>query len=597
MSGYYRRVIANRILRTLSKHGKLAASEIQCLERNVALLIRTDDIRKKQAREEAQYRVDIPDLVKLLGLQNSQNLEELLIQVSGDEIKYCKLDKTSLSFCIDCNEFHQQVVTTVQREGQAYGSVALINSPLSEPPERRTVVVEYSSPNIAKPFHAGHLRSTIIGNFIANLYQLLGHRVHRINYLGDWGTQFGLLALGFQRYGDEHLLTGDPLLQLFKMYVQINQDVEAEKKINQKSTYKQGLELFTKLEQGDPEMIRTWKHFRQLSLDEYSKMYQRLGVNFTEIQFESEYGQKAQEIVMSLQKNGLLKWDEHGVGYMTVDDRGAQIKATLVKSDGSSLYLGRDVAAAVDRQERFSPDKVHYVVEGGQQLHFRQLVGVLRQMNIPWASRPTAEVHIQFGRIEGMSSRRGTVVFLRDILDEARDRLLQSMKDRATTRTQDLEATADTLAVSAVAVQDLKARRQNNYIFSWDRMLSFSADSGIFVQYAHARLCSLLASCGSVTKAEQVDFSCLQQDSAHHLLLFIARYPELVEETLSTLEPCHVVQYLFKLCHLINGAYSTLPVKGEALDVAQARLVVFDCARQVLNNGMRLIGLQPLQQM
>ncbi|XP_076449166.1 putative arginine--tRNA ligase, mitochondrial [Babylonia areolata] len=572
MSGYFRRVIAQRILRTLSKHGKLGAAEVDRLERNVARLVRTQDIRRKAKEGDAQYRLDVSQLAQTLGESSSQGLAPLLPSITGDVIEDCKQEKNAMTVTIRSEAFYQHLLSTIQRAGSEFGSSTETGAVDDESPQ--TVLVEYSSPNIAKPFHAGHLRSTIIGNFIANLYQCVGHTVHRVNYLGDWGTQFGLLALGFQRYGDEKLLSEDPLLQLFKVYVQINQDVEREKKRKEGNTYAAGLELFSRLERGEPEVLSLWENFRQLSMEEYTKMYQRLGVNFTETQCESDYSEKTRHLVTSLHQKGWLRTDEKGVIMM--------------------MFI--DVAAALDRQEHFQPDRVHYVVEGGQLLHFRQLVGVLQQLGVPWADRPVEDIHIKFGRIEGMSSRRGTVVFLRDILDEARGRILQSMKEKETTRTQELDEIADKLAVSAVIVQDLKGRRQNNYTFSWDRMLSFSADSGVFLQYAHARLCSLLSSC-DVEKTDSVDVRCLQCDAVHQLMTTMARYPELVEETLTSLEPCHVVQYLLKLSHLVNSAYSTLPVKGEPVAIAQARLLVFDSARQVLSNGMRMVGLQPLRQM
>ncbi|KAL8601059.1 hypothetical protein ACOMHN_040760 [Nucella lapillus] len=430
MSGYFRRIIAHRILRTLSKHGKLGVADVDRLERNVARLVKTQDIRKKAREREVQLKVDVSRLAQVLGDGISQDLTALLPQITGDVIEDCKLEKNAATVTVKPEVFYQHLLNTVQRAGSAYGSSAETGAVDDAAPQ--TVLVEYSSPNIAKPFHAGHLRSTIIGNFIANLYQHMGHAVHRVNFLGDWGTQFGLLALGFQQYGDKKLLKEDPLLHLFKVYVHINQDVEQEKKRKEGSTYAKGLELFSRLERGDPEVVSLWKSFRQLSIDEYAKMYERLGVTFTETQCESDYSERTQQLLKSLQHRGWLQTDEKGVGYITVADRGSDLKAALVKSDGSSLYLTRDIAAAVDRHEQFQPDRVHYVVEGGQQLHFRQLVGTLRQMDIPWARSPVEDIHIQFGRIEGMSSRRGTVVFLRDILDEARDRLFQSMKEKKT---------------------------------------------------------------------------------------------------------------------------------------------------------------------
>ncbi|KAK7497680.1 hypothetical protein BaRGS_00011075 [Batillaria attramentaria] len=354
MSSYFRRIIAIRvaiseivddlILRTLSKHGKLASAEIERLEKNVSLLVRTQDVKNKTRQGDPQYRLNVEadDLIE----SSVQEKNGLLVRVSSEA-------------------FYQHILQAVQKEGAGFGSSLLTNDDsAAQEKSSQTVLVEYSSPNIAKPFHAGHLRSTIIGNFIANLYEHVGRTVHRINYLGDWGTQFGLLAVGYQRHGNEELLKSDPLLHLFEVYVKINKKVEEEDKAKRGSsrTYGEGLEIFRKLEQGDPDLLQLWRRFRDLSLDEYTKMYQRLGVTFTQIQYESEYSEKTQKLLASLQERGLLKFNDQGVGYMSVMDRGNAIAAKLVKSDGSSLYLARDVAAALDRQAQFSPDRMHYVV-------------------------------------------------------------------------------------------------------------------------------------------------------------------------------------------------------------------------------------------
>ncbi|KAK7115270.1 hypothetical protein V1264_001173 [Littorina saxatilis] len=267
------RYTLDKILRTLSKHGKLAAAEVERLERNVALLVTTQDVRKKTRLGEPQYKLDLASLGRTVQISSTQGLMDILAQIQGDVVRECTPDKHAVMISVDPHTFHKEVLDVVQREGPSFGSASL-NLPPTEGTSQQTVLVEYSSPNIAKPFHAGHLRSTIIGHFTANLYQHLGHTVHRVNYLGDWGTQFGLLALGFQRYGDETSLKEDPLLHLFKVYVEINQKVEEEKQSKSNNTYQQGLQLFTKLEQGDPEMLKLWKQFRELSLEEYQKMYQ-----------------------------------------------------------------------------------------------------------------------------------------------------------------------------------------------------------------------------------------------------------------------------------------------------------------------------------
>lgn len=280
----------------------------------------------------------------------------------------------------------------------------------------------FSSPNIAKPFHAGHLRSTVIGNFISNLYEAVGHKVIRINYLGDWGTQFGFLAQGYKKYGSEDELKKDPMKHLFMVYVKINRDSAKEMKEtdgdkhNKGEIHRRSMELFRNMENGTSEEdLRLWKQFRDLSIEKYKEVYKRLNIQFTDYEGEYMYSKKSIDLIEELKKRGLYHTDEAtGQGCISIDDDGVTFnKAVIQKSDGCTLYLTRDIAAILDRHARYNFDKIHYVVEEGQGDHFKLMIGALKTLKVPWLPRCRDQFHIKFGRISNISTRKGTAVFFR----------------------------------------------------------------------------------------------------------------------------------------------------------------------------------------
>ncbi|XP_067652251.1 probable arginine--tRNA ligase, mitochondrial [Haliotis asinina] len=589
MAACYRNYVIKKIVQTLNIKG---AGQVDLL-RDARQIIKLSHATKKYRCSDPQLQVSVR-----AGDSGSQlDAESIKAELQRDahsDIEAVTTDRRNLYIKVKNHKFNQHILRTIQHQKELYGykSEDDLCAVTGE-----HVVVEYSSPNIAKPFHTGHLRSTIIGNFVSNLFEAVGHKVTRLNYLGDWGTQFGLLLTGYHRYGDAHKLSVDPLLHLFEVYVKINRDVETEAAKGNKDTYGEALETFSRLETGDVDVVNMWKEFRQISLDEYNKIYQRLGIRFSETHTESMYDEATKSLMNSLTDAGILHTDDSGVGYVEIptEKNEEMEKVKLVKSDGSSLYLSRDIAAAVDRFNKYKFDRMHYVVDHSQRNHFLQLQSVLDVLGHKWSQQ--SHFHIPFGRVEGMSTRRGEVVFLRDLLDEAKGRMRQTLMDKDTTRDDiDVEQVADALGITSIIVQDLKERRTSNYKFSWERMLNFKSDSGVFLQYCHARLCSIQRSF-SDSDADVGDGQQLCEDAACRLILHLASYPDVVQESLQSLEPYHIVQHLFRLGHMINTAYKHLPVKGQDDATAQARLALFDCSRQTLSNGLKLLGITPLQKM
>ncbi|NWR90906.1 SYRM protein, partial [Furnarius figulus] len=497
----------------------------------------------------------------------------------------------TVNFTINRELLAKTVLHQVLKDGSEYG----VKSELFSTVPKQKAVIEFSSPNIAKKFHIGHLRSTIVGNFIANLKAALGHEVVRINYLGDWGMQFGLLGVGFQSFGNKEKLKSSPLQHLFEVYVQINKAAEDE------NTKKLAKDFFRKLEEHDEQTLSLWKQFRDFSIEEYIQIYKRLGVHFDEYSGESYYREKAQEVLKMLKDKGLLQKTTKGTGIVDLSEKkDLSLVSTVMRSDGTSLYITRqvspsvDLAAAIDRMNRHSCDTMIYVTDKSQSNHFQHLFQILKLMGYDWVERCQ---HVSFGLVQGMKTRRGEVIFLEDVLNEVRSRMLQNMTSAKTTKEiQDPVETAEKVGLAALIIQDFRGLLSSDYQFSWDRALQSRGDTGVFLQYTHARLHSLEQKHGNAQLTD-VNVACLQEPDAISVLQHLLRYDEVLYRSSQDLQPKHIVSYLLTLSHLAAVAHRTLPVKGSAPEVAQARLCLFEAARLVLANGMKLLGITPVTQM
>lgn len=451
----------------------------------------------------------------------------------------------------------------------------------------KNIVIEYSSPNIAKPFHVGHLRSTIIGNFLANLHTYLNHKVTRLNYLGDWGTQFGFIRVGVNKLNfTEDDIKQNPTQLLYESYVHANQLAESDPKISELAR-----DYFAKLESGSEADLQVWRSYIDYTISDLQATYDRLGVRFDEYNYESMYNvTHIQGVLEALSSKKLLNVDTDGKINVNVNDR----NICLIKSDGTTLYLTRDLAAAIDRFNKFNFDQMYYVVENGQNDHFNALKGLLHCMDVPWSDRIK---HIKFGRIHGMSTRKGKVVFLRDVLNEIQTLMLEKQMESPNTKVPITNGEiSDVLGVSCVIVNDLKQRRQKDYTFSWDQALQVQGDTGAKLQYTHCRLCSLEENSGAVpVQVCKPEF--LEQPDVTALVRELARFPDVLYKAQSQMEACVLVTYLFHLCNYINRAFKTLQVKDQEPELASQRLLLFSSARDVLGQGMKILGLKPLTKM
>ena len=523
-------------------------------------------------------------------VEHAKRLAEQLMSSPSAEgaeegLKIVKADSVGpfLNVTVDGMALMRDTVRMVLEMDESYGRTDL--------GQGKNVLVEFCSCNVGKPFHAGHLRTTIIGNFLKNLYKLHGFSTLGMNYLGDWGKQYGLLAIAFARYGDMKKLEEDANLHLYEVYVAINRDLEKEPELEE-----QARQYFVRMERGDEEALSLWRKFRDLSIVNYKKVLARLGVVHDIYSGESLYEEQMKLRIQELKDKNLLE-ESKGALVVNLESSGLG-KPLVIKSDGATLYLTRDIAAAQDRFESYNLDRSVYVVSSQQDLHFQQLFKICELMGKEWMPNMR---HISFGMVKGMSTRKGTVVFLQDILDESKHVMLSVMQKNPAKYAEiaDPEGTADTLAVSALIVQDLASKRIKDYDFNMDRMTQFEGDTGPYLQYAHARTASIYRKFGNgISHPEllsKADLNLLIEPEAQQLALLLARYPEIAQEALRTLEPCLIVSYCFAVAKGISTALDRMYVSGQEESLATARLALYEAARVVLGNAMVLLGLNPLE--
>ncbi|ROW13021.1 hypothetical protein VPNG_05905 [Cytospora leucostoma] len=526
-----------------------------------------------------------------------------------------------MSFYFKPEPLAKAVVPMIRSLGTHYGknSALGLRDP-KNPEDRKRIIVEFSSPNIAKPFHAGHLRSTIIGGFIANLYEGAGWDVTRINYLGDWGKQYGMLALGFERFGDEALLNKDPINHLFNIYVKINQEIKAEEdKIKElkaegkeaeaaelaaNSSDEQARKYFKKMTEGDEAALAQWRRFRDLSIVRYKETYARLNIHFDSYSGESQVAEEAMEASARKMEEMGISSDSDGAKIVDFSSlvpgkEGKRLERPIIrKRDGTALYLTRDISELLGRHEKYKFDQMIYVVASQQDLHLKQLFKIVELMGYKDIAAKCQ--HINFGMVLGMSTRKGTVKFLDDILRDVGDKMHEVMRKNEDkySQVENPDAVADVLGISSVMVQDMTGKRINNYTFNMEAMTSFEGDTGPYLQYAHARLCSIARKAAiPAEELETADFTLLTEPHAINLARALSQWPDVLQNTLKTLEPTTVVVYLFKLTHVVSSSYDHLKIVGSERELQKARMALYDAARFVIANGMRVLGLTPVERM
>lgn len=481
----------------------------------------------------------------------------------------------------------QQVVSQVLADGENYGRSTI--------GEGKKVIVEYSSPNIAKPFHIGHIRSTVIGNSIYKIYDFLGYDTIRINHLGDYGTQFGKMICAYRRWGSKEDVEREPIKSLLSYYTKFHEEAEKDPSLNDEARA-----IFTRLEHGEPEEVELWQWFREESLKEFNRVYKMLGIEFDSYNGESFYSDKMPRIVQELADSGIMEKDQ-GANIVRLDEYGLS-PALITKSDGSTLYITRDIAAAVYRKETYDFYKNIYVVASQQNLHFQQWFKVLELMGYDWAKDC---VHVPFGLVSlesgTMSTRKGKVVFLEDVLNGAVDKTREIIIEKNPDLDEEsIEEIAKAVGIGAVVFNELSNYRIKDYVFSWDHVLNFEGETGPYVQYTHARLCSIMRKAGEETVAAAAagfDASKLTGDSAHRLITLIYQLPEVILEAGEKYEPSMVTRHIVDIAQAANKYYHDEHILVDDEAEKTARVALVTAAETAIRNGLGLLGMKAPERM
>lgn len=481
----------------------------------------------------------------------------------------------------------ENVVHEINNLGSEYGK--------KEIGQGRNIIVDFSSPNIAKPFHIGHIRSTVIGNSICKLYRALGYNVIGVNHLGDYGTQFGKMIVAYRKWGKEEDLVKEPIKTLLSYYTKFHDEADKDPSLEDEAR-----EAFVRLEEGCKEEVKLWEKFREYSLKEFNRVYKMLNITFESHAGESFYSDKIPAIVEELRSKNLL---EESQGAQIVDleeyDLGT---AMIMKSDGSSLYVTRDIATAIYRKNTYNFAKNLYVVASQQNLHFRQWKKVLNLMGYEWEKDC---VHIPFGLVsledgEILSTRKGKVIFLEDVLNNAVDKTKDIMLEK-NPDIPEIDTIAREVGIGAVIFQELSNNRIKDYVFNWDKVLNFDGETGPYVQYTHVRASSVLRNSTeeeiNMAKEGACDYSYLSGETAFRLLKLLYRVPEVVEDAADRYEPSLLTRHLVEIAQSFNKFYHDEHILVDNKEERIAKLSLVMATKIAIANCLALLGINAPERM
>ena len=502
----------------------------------------------------------------------AENLAKKFRKELPKEISNVDFKGAYVNFFIDKKILAEDVLRRVKRRGFGENDLG----------KGKVVCIDMSSPNIAKPFGIGHLRSTIIGNSIGKICEANGFKVVKINYLGDWGTQFGKIILGFKRWGNEEKLKKNPIEHLYKLYVKVSADDSLDDDARVE---------FKKLEKGDRENMDLWKKFKELSLKEFDKIYDLLGIEFDVTSGESEYNFQMDAIIKKLKDKKLVKKDD---GAMIVDLKKEGLGVALIqKSDGTSLYATRDLAAVIGRKKNYKFDKMIYEVGQEQRLHFKQVFKILERMSYDWVKDCVHVAHGLYLDNDGkkFATRKGKTIFMRDILNKVVEKAKVNLRERESLPVKVLDERAKKIALAAIFYGDLKNFRGNNMIFDIDKFLASEGDTGPYLLYSYARASSISRKVKRRKIMKIIDL----KNSEIKLLKKIDGFEEVVKKAYEHLAPNLIANYCFELAQMFNEFYHSCPVLGS--DEEGFRLKLVDTFRITLKKGLELLGIESVEEM
>ena len=484
-----------------------------------------------------------------------------------------------VNFFLDKSQISDQVIKSVIEAGADYGQ--------QEEGQGANVTIDLSSPNIAKPFSVGHLRSTVIGDALSNIFRKMGYNTIKINHLGDWGKQFGLLMVAYKKWGSKEAVEANPIDELLKLYVRINAEIE-----NDPALDEEGRLWFKKLEDGDPEATELWQWFRDESLVEFNRIYKLLGVEFDSLNGEAFYNDKMDEAVQILEDKGLLK-ESKGASIVELDDVNLP-PAMIKKSDGATLYITRDIATAMYRARTYNFVKNIYAVGQEQSNHFRQLKAVLKKMGFDWSDDM---IHVDFGLVtknrQKLSTRKGNIILLEPTLQEAISRAKAQIEEK-NPELENKEEVARAVGVGAVKFYDLKTDRRNGYDFDLEAMVSFEGETGPYVQYAYARIQSILRK-ANFTPSADATYS-LSDPESWEIIKLLQDFARVVKRAAENYDPSLIAKYAINLAQAFNKYYAHTRILDESPE-RDSRLALSYSTAVVLKEALRLLGVDAPEKM
>ena len=484
-----------------------------------------------------------------------------------------------VNFFLDKSKISDQVIKSVIEAGADYGQ--------QDEGHGQNITIDLSSPNIAKPFSVGHLRSTVIGDALSNIFRKMGYNTIKINHLGDWGKQFGLLMVAYKKWGSKEAVEANPIDELLKLYVRINAEIENDPKLDE-----EGRLWFKKLEDGDPEATELWQWFRDESLVEFNRIYKLLGVEFDSLNGEAFYNDKMDEAVQILEEKGLLK-ESKGASIVELDDVNLP-PAMIKKSDGATLYITRDIATAIYRARTYNFVKNIYAVGQEQSNHFRQLKAVLKKMGFDWSDDM---IHVDFGLVtknrQKLSTRKGNIILLEPTLQEAISRAKAQIEEK-NPELENKEEVAHAVGVGAVKFYDLKTDRRNGYDFDLEAMVSFEGETGPYVQYAYARIQSILRK-ANFTPSTDATYS-LSDPESWEIIKLLQDFSRVVKRAAENYDPSLIAKYAINLAQAFNKYYAHTRILDESPE-RDSRLALSYSTAVVLKEALRLLGVDAPEKM
>jgi len=484
-----------------------------------------------------------------------------------------------VNFFLDKSKISDQVIKSVIEAGADYGQ--------QDEGHGQNITIDLSSPNIAKPFSVGHLRSTVIGDALSNIFRKMGYNTIKINHLGDWGKQFGLLMVAYKKWGSKEAVEANPIDELLKLYVRINAEIENDPELDE-----EGRKWFKKLEDGDPEATELWQWFRDESLVEFNRIYKLLGVEFDSLNGEAFYNDKMDEGVQILEDKGLLK-ESKGAIIVELDDVNLP-PAMIKKSDGATLYITRDIATAMYRARTYNFVKNIYAVGQEQSNHFRQLKAVLKKMGFDWSDDM---VHVDFGLVtknrQKLSTRKGNIILLEPTLQEAISRAKAQIEEK-NPELENKEEVAHAVGVGAVKFYDLKTDRRNGYDFDLEAMVSFEGETGPYVQYAYARIQSILRK-ANFTPSTDATYS-LSDPESWEIIKLLQDFSRVVKRAAENYDPSLIAKYAINLAQAFNKYYAHTRILDESPE-RDSRLALSYSTAVVLKEALRLLGVEAPEKM